>query len=72
MPSNTKNKMSHKTYILKKNDTLVMETQAVTVDRALDYFIETDPDVYNNFSQYSIGIKPTPAPNYELLVKGLE
>jgi len=49
-----------------------METQAVTVDRALDYFIETDPDVYNNFSQYSIGIKPTPAPNYELLVKGLE
>ena len=71
MPSNTKNKM-HQTYLLKKNDEVVMETQAVTAERAFDYFMETQPDVYENFSQYSISIKQMPTPNYERLAKGLD
>lgn len=65
------NKMSHKIYFLKKNDELIMETQAATVDRALDYFIESEPDVYNNFSKYSIGIKKMPTPNFDHLVNKL-
>lgn len=49
-----------------------METQAVTAERAFDYFMETQPDVYENFAQYSISIKQMPTPNYERLAKGLD
>lgn len=59
--------MSHQTYQLKKDDKIIMETQSVTVERAVDYFIDIHPDFYDNFKEYNIVIKPKPTPSFEHL-----
>ena len=49
--------MNQITYTLSENDVIVMETQAASVDSAVDYFVEMKPDFYSNFHKYSIGLK---------------
>jgi len=49
--------MNQVTYILSENEQVIMETQAASVDSAVDYFMEMKPDLYDNFTKYSIGLK---------------
>jgi hypothetical protein len=49
--------MNQITYTLSENNEIVMETQASSLDSAVDYFIEIKPDFYSNFQKYSVGLK---------------
>ena len=42
--------VNHRTYQLLKEDEVIMETQAATLDRAIDYFIDEHPEAYSNNS----------------------
>jgi hypothetical protein len=47
--------MSYQTYTLIKDDELILETQAATVDRAIDYFAIDYPQIFSVKSGYSVG-----------------
>jgi hypothetical protein len=49
--------MNQITYTLSENNVIVMETQAASVDSAVDYFVEMKPDFFSDFQKYSIGLK---------------
>jgi hypothetical protein len=49
--------MSYQTYTLTKDDELILETQAATVDRAIDYFAIDYPQIFSVKSGYSVGLK---------------
>lgn len=49
--------MSYQTYTLIKDDELILETQAATVDRAIDYFAIDYPQIFSVKSGYSVGLK---------------
>ena len=42
--------VNHRTYQLVKGDDIVMETQAATLDRAIDYFFDRYPEAYTDNS----------------------
>lgn len=52
----TLNKMSNTTYQLTKDEKLVMETQAVDAERAIDYFYLDYPEMFTE-QGYSVKIK---------------
>ena len=49
--------MSYQTYTLTKNDELVLETEAATIDRAIDYFAIDYPQIFSKDSGYYVGLK---------------
>jgi hypothetical protein len=44
--------VNYRTYQLLKEGKVILETEAATFDRAIDYFLETHPDAYVS-SDYS-------------------
>lgn len=44
--------VNYRTYQLLKEGEIILETQAATFDRAIDYFLESHPDAYVS-SEYS-------------------
>lgn len=50
--------MSHVTYQLEKDDEIVMETQAVDAERAIDYFYLDYPEMFTQ-EGFSVKIKKT-------------
>lgn len=52
----TFNKMSNTTYLLTKDEKIVMETQAVDAERAIDYFYLDYPQMFTE-QGYSVRIK---------------
>lgn len=49
--------MTQTTYQLYKNDEVVMETQSISAEHALDYFGQFKPKVFTS-RKYRVGIKP--------------
>ena len=48
--------MSHVTYQLSKDDEIIMETQAIDAERAIDYFYLDHPQMFTE-QGYSVRIK---------------
>ena len=40
--------VNHRTYQLVKGEEIIMETQAATLDRAIDYFFDQHPEAYTD------------------------
>ena len=45
------NLVNHRTYQLVNGDEIIMENQAATLDRAIDYFFDQYPEAYSD-SEY--------------------
>jgi len=53
------NLVNYRTYQLIKENEVVMETQAATFDRAIDYFYDIHPQAYSN-SDYTFKVVKMP------------
>jgi len=51
------NRVNYRTYQLLKEDKLILETEAATFDRAVDYFCDIHPNAYMDNS-YTFKVAP--------------